>query len=84
MSGCLGLAPEDTEYRAFFPVGTVGSCLRLAPEDKEYCAFFPAGPVGGCLRPVPEDGGNRAFYTFFFSLFGECFLEALKGQGPHC
>ena len=66
--------------------GPVSRCLGTAPEDKEYPAFLPAGPAGGCLRPVPEDGGGRAFPRpfFFFSLFGERFLEALKGRGPQC
>ena len=82
--GCLGPAPEDKEYPTFFPAGPVGGCLRPAPEDKEYPVFFPAGPEGMCLRPAPEDGGNHVFFPFFFSLFGESFLEALKGQGPQC
>ena len=66
--------------------GPVSRCLGPAPEDKEYRAFFPVGPVGGCLRPALEDGGNRAFFPFFLflSLFGEWFLEALKGQEPQC
>ena len=65
-------------------MGLVRGYLGPVPEDKEYRAFFPAGPVGGCLRPAPEDRGNRAFFPLFISLFGECFLEALKGQGPWC
>ena len=65
--------------------GLVSGCLGPAPEDKDYRTFFPTGPVGRCLRPAPEDGGNHVFFPFFFlSLFGECFLEALKGQGPRC
>ena len=27
VSGCLGPAPEDTEYHAFFPCGTGGEML---------------------------------------------------------
>ena len=65
-------------------MGLVSGCLGPEPEDKEYRAFFPVGPVGGCPRPAPEDGGNRVFFSLFFSLFGECFLEVLKGQGPQC
>ena len=58
-------------------VGLVSGCLGPVPEDKEYPAFFPVGPVGGCLRLVPEDGVNHTFFpVVFFSLFGECFLEA--------
>ena len=64
--------------------GPVSGCLGPAPEDKEYPVFLTAGPAGGCLRPALEDGGNRAFFPFLFSLFGERFLEALKGQGPQC
>ena len=62
--------------------GLVSGCLGPAPEDKEYPSFLPAGPAGRCLRPAPEDGGNCAFFPFFFSLFGERFLEALKGRAP--
>ena len=52
----------------------MSGCLRLAPEDKETHAFFFFLFIIYLIF----------FFFFFFLLlflFGECFLEVLKGQG---